>query len=205
MGDEFLFQELAESNIGTLEQYQVKKIVTHCPHCLNSFKNDYPQMGGQFEVQHHSQFLAELIDQKRLPSLRENPGEDGARLTYHDPCYLARVQGETDTPRRLLGLYNRSQGDQSLVEMGRSGRQTACCGAGGGRMWFDDPSDQRIGSGRIEEVLETGADTLAVSCPFCLTMMGDGIAARNAKVEVKDIAELLIEALDMNNPNEPVG
>jgi len=200
MGDEFLFQELAEGNVEVLKKHKVREIVTHCPHCMNSFKSDYPQMGGSFEVKHHSQFLAELIDQGKLPDVRKNSEKQGEKLVYHDPCYLARVQGETRAPRQLLEIYNQSQGG-SLAEVKRSRQQTACCGAGGGRMWFDDAPDQRIGAGRIEELLETGAETIAVSCPFCLTMVSDGVAAGDNRVEVRDIAELLAEALDIGSPN----
>jgi len=204
MGDEFLFQELAEGNVEVLRKHKVREIVTHCPHCMNSFKSDYPQMGGTFEVKHHSQFLAELIDQGKLPDVHKNAEKQGDKVVYHDPCYLARVQNETRAPRQLLEIYNQSQGG-SLASVKRSGQQTACCGAGGGRMWFDDAPDQRIGAGRIEELLETGADTIAVSCPFCLTMVSDGVAAGDNRVEVRDIAELLAEALDISNPNEQNG
>ena len=192
MGDEFLFQELAEANLKTLSQHQVKTIVTHCPHCLNSLLNDYSQFGGHFTVQHHSQFLADLLDRgllpvdvDQIPALRE-------RLTYHDPCYLARVNQVTESPRRLL---EGTQPDVNLVEMPRRERNTACCGAGGGRMWFDDGADQRIGMARVHEALETGAETIAVSCPFCLTMMTDGVSSQAADVNVRDIAELLADAI----------
>ena len=194
IGDEFLFQELAEANIKTLNKYEVKSIVTHCPHCLNSLVNDYSQFGGQFHVQHHSQYLARLLDRGLLPIGEEQFPALCERLTYHDPCYLARVNGITAAPRRLLTGGDVSP-SSSLQEMPRRGRGTACCGAGGGRMWFDDRSDERIGIGRVTEALATGAETIAVSCPFCLTMMSDGVIGKESDAAVRDIAELLADAI----------
>ncbi|MBT7253563.1 MAG: 4Fe-4S dicluster domain-containing protein, partial [Planctomycetaceae bacterium] len=206
MGDEFLFQELAATNISTLSKYPIKKIVTHCPHCLNSFKHDYPQFYEEFgagdnfhfEAVHHTQFLSELLVAGRLviPENGESANADAALLTYHDPCYLARVNGITESPRELIQL---TLPEESIVELSRCGENTACCGAGGGRMWFDDEAVQRTGGERVDEVIESQAKTLAVSCPFCLTMINDGLAAREAKVEVKDVAELLMEALGTTN------
>ena len=175
--------------------------MTHCPHCLNSFKHDYPQFyeefgagdNFQFEAVHHTQFLSELLATGRLV-IPENPrggNANEALLTYHDPCYLARVNGITESPRELIQL---TLPKESVIELSRCGVNTACCGAGGGRMWFDDEAEQRTGGGRVDEVIGSTAKTLAVSCPFCLTMMGDGLATRNASVEVKDVAELLLEA-----------
>ena len=181
MGDEFLFQELATSNIETFSRHGVKKIVTHCPHCLNSLRQDYPQFEGHYEVTHHTQFLGELVSAGKLKATAVM----NEKVTYHDPCYLARVNGITESPRTLL--------PQNLEEMPRHGCQTACCGAGGGRMWFDDPASERIGAGRVTEALDTGAHTVAVSCPFCLTMMTDGIAAKKPEVKVCDVAELMID------------
>jgi Fe-S oxidoreductase/nitrate reductase gamma subunit len=196
MGDEFLFQELASGNIATLDTHQLasaeRRIVTHCPHCLNSLVNDYPQFGGHYDVLHHSQLLAELVEQGRLkisPAVARD-------VTFHDPCYLARVHNVTEEPRQLIQLASTKPG---LLEMKRQRQQTSCCGAGGGRMWFDDGPDQRVGVSRVNEALDTGAETVAVSCPFCLTMMTDGIAAQDANVEVKDIAELLLEGLDVKS------
>ena len=180
MGDEFLFQELAATNIETFTKHNVKKIVTHCPHCLNSLRQDYPQFAGHYEVIHHTQFLGELVAANKLKAVAVM----SESVTYHDPCYLARVNGITEAPRALL---------PEITEMPRHGCQTACCGAGGGRMWFDDPAEERIGTGRITEALDTGAQTVAVSCPFCLTMMTDGIAAKNDQVKVRDVSELMLE------------
>ena len=189
LGDEFLYQELAGANLASFERYQVKKIVTHCPHCLNSLRNDYSQLGGQFEVKHHSQLIEELLGEKKLPEHRKNVSQ---RLTYHDPCYLARVNNVVDSPRQVLAST-----EATLTEVPRHGRQTSCCGAGGGRMWFDDNSDERIGSDRVTEVMATGADTVAVSCPFCLTMIREGLAAQNSNAQAKDVAELLVESLEV--------
>jgi Fe-S oxidoreductase/nitrate reductase gamma subunit len=196
MGDEFLFQELAATNLATLARYSVKKIVTHCPHCLNSFKHDYPQFGGQFDVVHHSQFLAELIAQGKL-TIDEAVTNSTGKLTYHDPCYLARVNNVTEPPRQLMQLALPAA--DATVELPRRERNTACCGAGGGRMWFDDTPDSRVGASRVKEMLESGAQTVVVACPFCLTMIRDGLAAHGGDIETRDIAELLAEALDTND------
>jgi Fe-S oxidoreductase/nitrate reductase gamma subunit len=191
MGDEFLFQELAAGNIATLDSHGLaspsprRQIITHCPHCLNSLVNDYPQFGGHYEVLHHSQYLAALVERGKL-EVRESVARE---ITFHDPCYLARAQNITEEPRQLVQITG------NLVEMKRRRQQTSCCGAGGGRMWFDDGPEQRVGVSRVTEALETGAETVAVSCPFCLTMMTDGVAAQDADVEVKDVAELLLEGL----------
>jgi Fe-S oxidoreductase/nitrate reductase gamma subunit len=195
MGDEFLFQQLAAANVETLARHGVKKIVAHCPHCVNSFKNDYPQMGGGYEVLHHTELLARLATEGRLPLDRTALEKQAGAVTYHDPCYLARVGGVTEAPRKLLGLTVLPGGGREVVEMPRCGRHTACCGAGGGRMWFDDKPAERVGAGRVREALATGAGTVAVSCPFCLIMLGDGTAALAPNVRVRDVAELLADAI----------
>ena len=199
MGDELLFQQLAGKNIETFERFGVrrgaKRIVSHCPHCVNSFRQDYSQLGANLDVVHHTEFLDELIRGGRLKvSANKSLTTEGdaASVTYHDPCYLARVQNVTAAPRELLSL---ATGPKGIVEMPRHGRQTSCCGAGGGRMWFDDSADKRVGQSRVAEALATGARTLAVSCPFCLTMTTDGIAARGDDMTVRDVAELLADAL----------
>ena len=191
MGEEFLFQELAERNQTTLQQHHVRKIVTHCPHCLNSLRKDYPQFGDAFEVVHHTQFLLELVDQGQLP----NPRPQVGRLTYHDPCYLARANDIQDAPRALLHHAQGTVAGGQLTELPRHGTNTACCGAGGGRMWMDDQADQRIGSGRIDEIIDSEADTVAVACPFCRIMVKDGLADRQAGIEVRDVAEILLDSL----------
>lgn len=195
MGDELLFQTLAGQNIETLARRNVRKIVAHCPHCVNSLRNDYPQMGGDYEVVHHSQFLADLIQAGRLPAATQKLLTDSA-TTFHDPCYLARVVGETAAPRSVLAACSgNGNKNVAIAELPRHGRQTACCGAGGGRMWFDDPPAQRVGTGRLDEIVQTGAKNVAVSCPFCLIMVGDGLAACEPTAQVRDIAEILADAV----------
>ncbi len=193
MGDELLFQQLAAQNVETLSSRNVRRIVAHCPHCVNSLRNDYPQAGGNYEVMHHSQLLAELIQEGRLP--RATSVLNDGTITYHDPCYLARVGGVSEAPRAVLAASSNDAGSSQLKELPRNRGQTACCGAGGGRMWFDDPPAQRIGQGRVLEIIESGAQNVAVSCPFCLTMLGDGLAAQQPSIRVRDIAEVLAEAV----------
>jgi Fe-S oxidoreductase len=201
MGDEFVFQELAETNIKVLQKHRVRKIVTHCPHCLNSLKNDYSQFGGDYELVHHTELLATLVAAGRLP---EPVGTAAEKITYHDPCYLARVGGLSEPPRELIQIALRTQAPTAeIAEMPRHGRATACCGAGGGRMWFDDPIDTRIGRSRVAEAVATGADTVAVSCPFCLIMMKDGVADAAPEVEVRDVAEICAESLGYGQTEPP--
>jgi Fe-S oxidoreductase/nitrate reductase gamma subunit len=198
MGDELLFQQLAAQNVETLMRRNVRRIVAHCPHCVNSLRNDYPQAGGNYEVVHHSQLLAELIDAGRLspaPTLNPEPSTLNPSITYHDPCYLARIGGITEPPRSVLTATANGSPALPIVELPRNRRQTACCGAGGGRMWFDDPPDQRVGQGRVQEIAASGAATVAVSCPFCLIMLGDGLAAQKPEMQVRDIAEILADSL----------
>jgi Fe-S oxidoreductase/nitrate reductase gamma subunit len=195
MGDELLFQQLAEQNVATLGEHRAKRIVAHCPHCVNSLRNDYPQAGGEYEVVHHSQLLSELVADGKLPSL-PSATTNGGSITYHDPCYLARANGITDEPRAVLAAVAGQGGGNSLpiIELPRNRRETSCCGGGGGRMWFDDAPSQRVGRGRVEEIVDSGAVTVAVSCPFCMIMVGDGVAAQQPAMQVRDIAELLAEA-----------
>lgn len=198
LGDEFLFQELAAANIATLEKYQVRSIIAHCPHCVNAFLKDYPQFGGHYQVRHHTQFLAELLRTGRLktPSGGVTKTLSGG-VTYHDPCYLARVNGIHDAPREVLGAVLAAGQAGPLREMPRCRDKTFCCGAGGGRMWMEEPPAQRVSGERAQEALGTGARTVAVGCPFCLTMMSDGVASRDAEVRVRDVAELLAEQLGL--------
>ncbi len=195
LGDEFLFQEQAKSNIESLQAAKVRKIVTPCPHCLNSLRNEYPAFGGTFEVQHHSQVLADLVAQGRL-----KPGSHGADggVTLHDPCYLARVNGEVAAPRALIQASSRG----TIREMPRHGAKTFCCGAGGGRMWFDENPQQRVSRVRATEAIGTGAKTVATACPFCLNMMSDAVAGVDGGggVEVLDVAELLLRGQPPEKP-----
>lgn len=201
MGDEMLWQQLAAANIETLKGAGVddgkRPIIAHCPHCVNTFLRDYPQLGARYTVLHHTEYLARLAAEGRLPNTKRR----AQRVTYHDPCYLARVGGVVEQPRALLS--ETAADADAIVEMPRRGVQTSCCGAGGGRMWFDDAPDARVGTSRVTEALATGAETIAVGCPFCKVMLGDGVAARGSPVAVKDIAELIAEGLDgANDPAE---
>ena len=197
IGDEFLFQERAQTNIETLTRRKVRKIVTPCPHCHNTLKNEYPQFGGNYEVQHHSSLLAELLAGGKL----RQGTSDGEPITLHDPCYLARVNQETAATRAVLNSPN----DDSYREMPRCGKKTFCCGAGGGRMWFDEAPEHRVSHLRAEEAVATGAKTLATACPFCLNMMSDGMAGTKGgeNIKVLDIAEVLLNRSGaLSTPNE---
>ena len=188
-GDEFLFQQLAEANVGTLNGIGAKIIVTQCPHCFHTMKNEYPAFGGDYTVLHHTQFLAQLVEQGRL-TLPPNFAES---VTYHDPCFLARVNGETQAPRRLLNSALKIP----LQEVPRREDKTFCCGAGGGRMWMEEDRNQRPGVARAQELIATGAKTVAVGCPFCKVMVGDSLAqvAGDAAPPLLDIAEVLLTAI----------
>jgi len=201
LGDEFLFQELATANIETLNKYNVKRIVAHCPHCVNALLKDYAQFGGHYEVVHHTQLLADLIRAGRLPAgdgaaPSASVGGTGT-VTYHDPCYLARVNGIHEAPREVLAA---AVGGSSLCEMKRNRGNTSCCGAGGGRMWMEEDPKHRVSTQRATEAFGTGAKTVATGCPFCLTMMTDGVAANGAEARVLDISELLVERLGLATP-----
>jgi Fe-S oxidoreductase/nitrate reductase gamma subunit len=197
LGDEFLFQELAQENIATLARYRVRKIVTHCPHCLNSLIKDYAQFGGNYEVIHHTQFLERLLAEGRLKVDGAAPA--GGAVTYHDPCYLARVHAVHQSPRVLLqtASANSNSSASDLHEMPRNREKTFCCGAGGGRMWMEEDPKQRVSTVRAREALATGAQTVAVGCPFCLTMMTDGVATQTDSARVLDVAEILAERLGL--------
>lgn len=190
-GNEFLFQMQAVSNIQTLDRYKVKKIVTACPHCFNTIKNEYPELGGSYEVMHHTTFLQQLINEGKVV-VREGGAFKGKKITYHDSCYLGRANNVYEAPRALLQAL-----DADLVEMKRCRTKGLCCGAGGAQM-FKEPEkgNKDINVERSEEALATGASTVAVACPFCMTMMSDGIKAREkeASVSVRDVSELIAEA-----------
>lgn len=196
LGDEFLFQELAAANIATLGKHGVRRIIAHCPHCVNVFLKDYPQFGGQFEVSHHTQFLAQLLRDGRL-SLPAEGGLTHESVTYHDPCYLARVNGIHAAPREVLRAALAGSSHPEIRELARREDKTFCCGAGGGRMWMEEDPKQRVSTERAQEALATGAKTVAVGCPFCLTMMSDGVAACGSQTRVLDVAEILAERLGL--------
>lgn len=188
-GNEFLFQMMAIQNVETLNMYEVKKIVTTCPHCFNTIKNEYPQFGGNYEVIHHSQLLQELIDEGRIKMI-EGGSLKGKKITYHDSCYLGRVNGVYEAPRKVL-----EELDVDLVEMKRCKSNGLCCGAGGAQMFKEDePGNKRINVERAEEAVATGAEIVAANCPFCLTMMSDGVSAQNKEdsMMVYDLSELIV-------------
>jgi Fe-S oxidoreductase len=192
IGNEFLFAQLAEENVEKLNSYNVKKILTACPHCFNTFKNEYPQFGGHYEVIHHSEFLADLVKQGKIKTAPETI----EKIAFHDPCYLGRHNGVFDAPRELVQISSRNK----PVELARNKEKSFCCGGGGGLSFVDEPPDKRVNQERASEFLASGADTLAVGCPFCLTMMEDGVNARKGErdVRVRDVAEILLEATKAN-------
>jgi Fe-S oxidoreductase len=200
MGNEYVFQMLAAANVETLERYRMggRTIVTACPHCFNTLGNEYPEFGGRYAVKHHSVYLAELLASGRLATVpadaQATTGDHApGSVTVHDSCYLARYNGVVGAPRDVLGAAG-----VPIVEMARSGRQTFCCGAGGGRMWMEETRGVRINAERVRQVLETGADTVATACPFCMVMMKDGLAEAGQDdrgVVSLDVSELLAERL----------
>src|SRR5690554_272658 len=188
-GNEFLFQMQAMTNIQVLDGYEVKKIVTTCPHCFNTLKNEYPGLGGNYEVMHHSQFLQSLIEEGQLKI--EGGSFKGRKITFHDPYYLGRANGEYEAPRKLI-----EQLDSDLVEMKRCKSKGLCCGAGGAQMFKEaEPGKKEINDERTEDVIESKADVVAVGCPFCMTMMTDGVKNKNKEgsIKVYDLAELIAE------------
>lgn len=190
-GNEFLFQMQATSVIQVLNGYGVKKIVTACPHCFNTIKNEYPDLGGTYEVIHHSTFLQQLIEAGKI-KLKEGGSFKGKRITYHDSCYLGRANNVYEAPRTVLESL-----DADLVEMKRCRTTGLCCGAGGAQMFKEPEKGKKdINVERAEEAIATGAGTIAVACPFCLTMMSDGVKAKNKEdsIQVKDLAELIAES-----------
>lgn len=188
-GNEFLFQMQAASNIEVLNGYNIKKIVTACPHCFNTIKNEYPELGGNYEVIHHSTFLQQLIKEGKI-KLKGGGSFKGKKITYHDSCFLGRANNIYEAPREVLEAL-----DADLVEMKRCRTKGLCCGAGGAQMFKDaEPGRKEVNIERTEEALSTGAKTIAVACPFCMTMMSDGVKNKEKQVEVKDIAEILSES-----------
>ena len=191
MGNEYLYQILAQQNIETLTRYQVKKVVTICPHCFNTMRNEYPQFGGNFEVLHYSQFVEELIDLGRLKPVKTV----NINMAYHDSCFLGRHNGVYDQPRNIAKAIP----GLNLVEMTPRNRERGfCCGAGGGHMWVEESQGDRINHVRTDHFLETGADTVGVSCPFCLQMLDEGIQAKgmDGDKQAKDVLEILADSLE---------
>jgi Fe-S oxidoreductase len=191
IGNEFVFQMLAQQNVETLNSAGVKKIVATCPHCFNTLGNEYGALGGDFEVVHHTELLAHLVQSGKLVPVQ--PLDGG--LTYHDPCYLGRHNRVFTPPREVLDTVS------SITEMDRNSERSFCCGAGGARMWMEEKIGKRINIERVEEAIATGAKTIAVGCPFCSTMIGDGVTAKQASgdagedVEVVDVATVLLRSV----------
>lgn len=185
VGNEMLYQMTAQENIETLNNYKVKKIIAACPHCLNTIKHEYPQMGGEYDVIHHSQFIHQLIQSGKITL---NQSLEGT-LTYHDPCYLGRYNAVYDEPRLILNTLSK----QGLKELNRRGPESFCCGAGGGRMWMEETIGKRINLERAEEIVGIDAANVAVGCPFCLTMIEDGMKdlEKEEDINTSDIAELV--------------
>lgn len=193
-GNEFTFQMQAMMNIQVLDGYEVKKIVTACPHCFNTLKNEYPELGGNYEVVHHTQLLQELINQGKL-TLKDGGIFKGKKITFHDPCYLGRANDVYEAPRALIEKL-----DVELVEMKRCKTNGLCCGAGGAQMFKEaEKGNKEINVERTEDALDTKADIIATGCPFCNTMMTDGVKNKEKESEIKvlDIAELIATANDL--------
>src|SRR5215216_6078618 len=191
-GNEFLFQMMAYNNIQVLNNYSVKKIVTACPHCFNILKNEYPELGGNYEVIHHTTFLQQLIDEGRI-KLKDSDTFKGKRITYHDSCYLGRGNGIYEAPRKVLEAL-----DAELVEMKRCLKNGFCCGAGGAQMFKEEEKgDIRVNWDRVNEAVETGSQIVAAACPFCNTMLTDGVKAAEKETDVRvlDVAELVAASL----------
>ena len=192
-GNEFLFQMQAMTNIEVLNGYEVKKIVTACPHCFNTLKNEYPSLGGHYEVVHHTQFLKQLLDEGKLKV--EGGQFKGKRITFHDPCYLGRANNEYEAPRDVLAKL-----ESELIEMKSCKAKGLCCGAGGAQMFKDaEAGNKEINIERTEQALETKPDIIAAGCPFCNTMMTDGVKnkEKEGSIAVMDIAELIQQAEDL--------
>jgi Fe-S oxidoreductase len=191
-GNEFMFQMMAYQNINLLNQYHVKKIVTACPHCFNTLKNEYPDLGGSYDVVHHSSFLQDLIDQGKI-IIKEGGSFKGKKITYHDSCYLGRSNGIYEAPRKVIEAL-----DAELVEMKRCKSNGLCCGAGGSQMFKEEEAgNTRINWARTEEAVASSAEVIAAACPFCNTMLTDGIKVKEKENEIKvlDIAELIAQSI----------
>jgi Fe-S oxidoreductase len=180
LGNEYLYQMATEEVIDTLKQYAFKRILTACPHCFNTIKNEYPDFGGDYEVVHHSQLIQELVESGRI-----KPGNGGASTVFHDSCYLGRYNGVYDAPREAAPMQDPP----------RAREKGLCCGAGGGRMWLEETLGEPINATRARELIAGGAERIAASCPFCITMLSDGVKACGADTPVRDIAEIVAEGL----------
>jgi len=191
-GNEFMFQMMAYQNIQILNGYGIKKIVTACPHCFNTLKNEYPELGGNYEVIHHASFLQQLIDEGKI-IMKEDGAFKGKKITYHDSCYLGRANNIYEAPRKVLEAL-----DGELVEMKRCKSNGLCCGAGGAQLFKEEEKgDLRINQERTKDMIETGASIVASACPFCNTMLTDGVKNSNKEdsMQVLDIAELVAASI----------
>ncbi|GGE27044.1 (Fe-S)-binding protein [Psychroflexus planctonicus] len=192
-GNEFLFQMQAMTNIEVMNAYEIKKVVTTCPHCFNTIKNEYPELGGNYQVMHHTQFLKSLLNEGRLKV--EGGKYKGKRITFHDPCYLGRANGEYEAPRDLLRKL-----EVELIEMKSCKSKGLCCGAGGAQMFKDaEKGDKEVNIHRTEQALETKPEVVAAGCPFCNTMMSDGVKNKEKEdtIEVLDVAEMIANAEEL--------
>jgi Fe-S oxidoreductase len=212
-GNEFLFAMLAQANVELLGEVRATKIVVSCAHCFNTLKNEYPQLGGHYEVVHHTQLLNRLVRERRLlpvaplagttTSANGTPTAVPTTVTYHDPCYIGRHNGVYAPPRELIGALP----GVTLAEMPRNSERSFCCGAGGARMWMEEKIGTRINGNRTAEAVATGADRIAVGCPFCRVMLSDGLTAQQADgtaredVEVVDVAQMLLAAVRRTEPD----
>jgi Fe-S oxidoreductase len=190
LGEEYLYQTLQAENVEAINQYKFRKVITHCPHCFNTIKNEFPQFGGTYEVLHHSQVIAELIAAGRIKPIKPIEGT----LAFHDSCYLGRYNGIMETPRQVAAAVPGLR----LVEAPRNRERGLCCGGGGGHMWMEVPSKKRVNVIRTEELLETGATVVGTACPFCLAMvdLGRKVAEAEERLAVKDVSELVAESLE---------
>jgi Fe-S oxidoreductase len=190
MGNEYLAQSLITDNVSTLNSYSFSRIVVTCPHCMQALGKEYRQFGGTYEVAHHTTMLRELIVSGKL----RIPAGSATSVAFHDPCYLGRYNDEYDAPRDVLDAV----GGVRRLEMLRSKDRSFCCGAGGGRMWMEETEGKRVNMERTDEALATKPDVIGTGCPFCMTMLTDGVKAREAaeRVQVKDVAELVLEAME---------
>lgn len=187
MGNEWLAQQMIKLNLEVLQKYKVRKMITSCPHCFNTLKNEYPVFGAEFEVRHHTEVIDELIQQGRLKLKQENQA-----VTFHDSCYMGRYNDVYDAPRNTLVQVTGT----NIIELKRNKHQGFCCGAGGGRMWLEEKTGTRINQNRAEEIIASGASTVGVACPFCITMISDGLKSKGRlDISVKDISEIVSEAL----------
>jgi Fe-S oxidoreductase len=190
-GNEFLFQMLAQQNVETLNEIGAKKLVVTCAHCFNTLRNEYPQVGGHYEVVHHTQLLNTLVKDGKLTHV----SSVNERVTYHDPCYLGRHNKVYSPPRDLIEASG-----ADFTEMPRNSERSFCCGAGGARMWMEETIGKRVNTERTEEAIDTGAQTIAIGCPFCRVMLSDGVQTvqadleREEQVQVVDVAQLLLKA-----------